>query len=84
MIAEAAEECIHQQLISMIMSMARQLLILIPVAYILGYEFGYIGVWISVTVAEMGALIVALIGKKHIYKTVLGKLPDTLPEIKKV
>ncbi len=77
-------QALGKSLISMIMSMARQLLILVPVAYILGYEFGYIGVWISVTVAEMGALIVALIGKKHIYKTVLGKLPDTLPEIKKV
>jgi len=47
--------------ISLIISFARQIIILLPAAYILSSRFGLSGVWLAFPVAEISSLIIALI-----------------------
>lgn len=60
---------------SMFMSLARQLFLLIPLAYIFGYTIGYEAVWYAIPLAEVGALSVAILGHISLKKKILSKLP---------
>ena len=60
---------------SMFMSLARQLLLLIPLAYLFGYTLGYEAVWYAIPLAEIGAVAVAIIGHINLKKKLLSKLP---------
>ncbi len=62
---------------SMIISICRQLLILIPAAYILASVFGSINViWMSFPIAEVMSLILCVIFFSRIYKNVIKPLAD--------
>ena len=62
---------------SMIISICRQLLILIPAAYILASVFGSINViWLSFPIAEVMSLILCVIFFSRIYKNVIKPLAD--------
>lgn len=62
---------------SMIISICRQLLILIPAAYILASVFGSINViWMSFPIAEVMSLILCVIFLSRIYKNVIKPLAD--------
>lgn len=62
---------------SMIISICRQLLILIPAAYILASVFGSINViWLSFPIAEVMSLILCVIFLSRIYKNVIKPLAD--------
>ena len=63
-------------IISMIMSFARQIVVLIPVAYILGYAFGVNGVWYSYPIAEVMSCIIAVAGLVMINRKLLKRVPD--------
>ena len=63
-------------LISMIMSFARQLVALVPIAYVLGYAFGVDAVWYAFPIAELISMTVAVIGRFVIQKKVISKVPD--------
>ena len=65
-----------KSLISLVMSCIRQLIVLIPVAYILGYTIGYSAVWFAVPAAEFTALLVASFGMMRMNKTMLAALPS--------
>ena len=69
-----------KSLIALVMSSIRQLIVLIPVAYLLGYTIGYSAVWFAVPAAEFTALVVACVGMLRINKTMLSALPDIKPE----
>ncbi len=60
---------------SLLMSLTRQLLILIPLAYLFGYTLGYEVVWFAIPLAEFGSLAVALLGHKEIKKKIFVNLP---------
>ena len=60
---------------SMFMSLARQLILLVPLAYLFGYAFGYEAVWFAIPLAELGALSVAVIGHFALKKKIFSKLP---------
>ncbi|MBO5744505.1 MAG: MATE family efflux transporter [Clostridia bacterium] len=63
-------------LYSMIVSIARQLVVLVPVAYILA-QFGNLNlIWFSFPIAEIMSLTVTLILFARIYKKVIKKIPD--------
>lgn len=59
---------------SLIISLARQLVILIPAAYILALTGGLNNVWISVPIAEFISLIICIFITKHTFKTKLTQL----------
>jgi Na+-driven multidrug efflux pump len=57
------------------MSLTRQLLILIPLAYLFGYTIGYEAVWFAVPLAELGSVVVVLFGHRAIKKKIFVNLP---------
>lgn len=65
-----------RSLISMIMSLSRQLLILVPVAYVLGYTLGYEYVWFAIPIGEFGAVLIAIFARMRLEKTLFSKMPE--------
>ena len=61
---------------SLLMSLFRQLVVLLPLAYLFGYTIGYEAVWYAIPLAELGSLTVAIFGKRALKKSVLSALPD--------
>ena len=63
---------------AMITAFSRQLVILLPVAYVLARIGQSVGndnlVWISFPIAEIGSLIVSLICFRRLYKTIISKV----------
>lgn len=59
--------------ISMIVSILRQLVVLLPGAFILGKLFGLDGVWVSFVLAEIVGIVVVLVSIKKIYEEQLLK-----------
>ncbi len=67
-----------KSLLSLFMSIARQLVILIPVAYALGYTVGPEAVWFAIPVGELGSSAMAIYGRVRMRKKVFIHLPDGL------
>ncbi len=65
-----------RSMLSLIMSVSRQLVILIPVAYFIGYTFGYEYVWLSLPIGELGSTAMAVFGRIKLKKELLDKLPE--------
>ena len=63
---------------SMIVSVARQLVVLIPAAFILAKLGGLQAVWWSFPIAELMSLLMSTIFLITIYKKVIKKIPDTM------
>ena len=63
---------------SMIVSVARQLVVLIPAAFILAKFGGLQAVWWSFPIAELMSLLMSTIFLIAIYKKVISKIPDTV------
>ena len=61
---------------SMIVSIARQLLVLLPAAYILAKTFGLSAVWLSFPIAEIMSLAVSTFFFVRIYKNIIRKVED--------
>lgn len=60
--------------ISMIISIARQLLIILPVAFILAELFGIHAVWIAFPIAEAVAVVLCFLYLKKVYKQNIAPL----------
>lgn len=59
---------------SLIVSIVRQLLFLLPAAYIFAHVFGLNAVWLSFPVAEVASLILCTIFTGRIFKTEIEPL----------
>ena len=81
----SAFQALGKSLYSMIISIIRQLVFLVPLAYILARYGAGIGnndlVWWSYPIAEIAALTVSLLFFHHMYKTLIAKLPEHGPAI---
>lgn len=81
----SAFQALGKSLYSMIISIIRQLVFLVPLAYILTRYGAGIGnndlVWWSYPIAEIAALTVSLLFFRHMYKTLIAKLPEHGPAI---
>ena len=81
----SAFQALGKSLYSMIVSIIRQLVFLVPLAYILARYGAGIGnndlVWWSYPIAEIAALTVSLLFFRHMYKTLSAKLPEHGPAI---
>ena len=75
----SAFQALGKSLYSMIVSIIRQLVFLVPLAYILARYGAGIGnddlVWWSYPIAEIAALTVSLLFFRHMYKTLISKVP---------
>lgn len=65
---------------SLILSVARQIVILIPAAYLLARTGVVENVWWAFTIAEVSAAIMSLIIYRRIRRTVISPMPDVPPE----
>ncbi len=61
---------------SLIVSVARQLVVLVPVAYIMSKIGGLTAIWFSFPIAEVMSLIVTVFFLIRINKKVISKIPD--------
>ncbi len=81
----SAFQALGKSVYSMIISIIRQLVFLVPLAYVLARYGAGIGnddlVWWSYPIAEIAALTVSLLFFRHMYKTLIAKLPEHGPAI---
>lgn len=61
---------------SMCISFARQLVVLIPAAYLLSLSGNVNAVWWSYPIAEIASITVSLLFFRHVYKTIIAKIPE--------
>ncbi len=61
---------------TMITSIIRQLVVLVPASYVFSKLFGLIGVWWAFPFAEVFGLVVSIILYVHIYNTRIKVIPD--------
>ncbi len=61
---------------TLIDSAARQVLLLLPLSYILNWIFGPEAIWYSFIISEIGAMVIAFIYVQIIKKTVFAQMPD--------
>jgi len=69
-------QAMGRSVLSMVMSIARQLGFLVPLAILFGFAIGLHAVWWAIPVAEFGVLIVAIFGRMCINKLVLNPMKD--------
>ena len=62
--------------LSMIMSIVRQLVVLLPAAYLLSLTGQVTTVWWAFPIAEIASLILCLIFLRHTFNTVVAELPE--------
>lgn len=68
---------------SMIVSIARQLLVLLPVAYILAKIWGLRAVWYAFPIAEISSLALTMIFFVHIYRTIIKHVAENGDDLMK-
>lgn len=61
---------------SMCISFARQLVVLVPAAYLLSLSGNVNAVWWSFPIAEIASIAVSLLLFRHVYKTIIAKIPE--------
>ena len=69
-------QALGKAVFSMIVSIMRQLIILVPAAYILSKLGGLHAVWWSFPIAEIVSLMVSLFFLFRIYRTIISTIPD--------
>ncbi|MDD6208362.1 MAG: MATE family efflux transporter [Clostridiales bacterium] len=63
-------------MLSLIVSVSRQLLVLLPVAYVFAVTMGIDAVWWSFPIAEIASISLSLIFYRHLYRTKIAPLED--------
>ncbi len=66
--------------LSMLMSLTRQLLAILPIAYLLAKLFGLSAVWYAFPIAELIAFTLCMLLLVSVYRTMIRPLGDSLPE----
>ena len=61
---------------SMYISFARQLVVLVPAAYLLSLSGNVNAIWWSYPIAEIASIAVSLLLFRHVYKTIIAKIPE--------
>jgi Na+-driven multidrug efflux pump len=71
-------QALGKSIFSMFTSITRQLIVLIPAAYLLSLTGDVNAVWWAFPIAEVASLLISVIFFIVIYKKVISKIPDTL------
>ena len=61
---------------SLMVSALRQLIVILPAAFILAHVFGLNAIWWAFPIAEVISFIVSTAFLIKIYKTIISKIPD--------
>ena len=73
-------QALGKSMYSMVTSIVRQLVFLVPIAYVLARYGAAVGnsdlVWWCYPIAEVSSLLLTLVFFRHIYKTVIAPLPE--------
>ncbi len=69
-------QAMGRSVLSMLMSIARQLGFLVPLAILFGFVIGLHAVWWAIPIAEFAVMIVAIFGHIRIKRLVLDPLPN--------
>lgn len=69
-------QALGKGLYSMCISFARQLVVLVPAAYLLSLSGNVNAVWWSFPIAEIASIAVSLLLFRHVYKTIIAKIPE--------
>ncbi|MEG2881780.1 MAG: MATE family efflux transporter [Christensenella sp.] len=69
-------QAVGNGMLSMIVSLCRQLIVVLPVAYLLAQTGNVNNVWFSFPVAECVSLVLSVVFFKHIYERYIKKLDD--------
>ena len=73
-------QALGKSMYSMVTSIVRQLVFLVPIAYVLARYGAAVGnsdlVWWCYPIAEVSSLLLTLLFFRHIYKTVIAPLPE--------
>jgi putative MATE family efflux protein len=64
---------------SMMISIVRQLAVILPLAYVLLIAFGIGGVWYSFLIAEIPALVMSFLFMRSVYKQQIEPMPEGNP-----
>ena len=67
-------QALGNSIFSMVMSITRQLAVLLPAAYILAHAFGLHAVWYAFPIAEFVSLVLSIAMLSHTYKKVIAPL----------
>lgn len=62
--------------LALLMSVARQLVVLIPVAYLLGYTLGHEYVWLAIPAGDLASTLMAVYGRLRLKKQIFDKMPE--------
>ena len=68
-------------MLSLILSVTRQLVVLLPVAFLFAKLWGLNALWLSFPISECVSTALCLLLYRHSYHTHIQTLPDTPPEI---
>ena len=68
-------QAVGNGVLSMFMSLIRQLIVLVPMAYLLGYTVGYHAVWWAIPIAEFVSSLLAVFGWFYIKRKILNNMP---------
>ncbi|MEA5003203.1 MAG: MATE family efflux transporter [Christensenella sp.] len=74
-------QAVGNGMLSMLVSLCRQIVVLLPVAYILAQIGGVHSVWYSFPVAECVSLVLSIVFYKYVYKRYLKNLDNPLVEV---
>ncbi len=69
-------QAVGNGVLSMFISLCRQIIVLLPVAYILAQVGGVHSVWYSFPIAECVSLVLSVVCFRYVYKKYLGKLDN--------
>ncbi|HWP52282.1 MAG TPA: MATE family efflux transporter [Clostridia bacterium] len=67
-ILSSAFQALGKGMYSLMMSVSRQLLVLLPTAYLLGRFFSFEAIWLSFPIAEVAAVVMALLLYRNLYE----------------
>lgn len=73
-------QAVGKSFYSMIVSFARQIIVLLPAALLLAKTGDVNAVWYAFPIAEIASFIISAISFILVYKTVIAKIPDQKPE----
>ena len=73
-IASATFQALGRGVLSMIMSLVRQLVVLLPAAYLLSLTGNLTLIWLSFPIAEIAALVMCILFLRRVYRRIIAPL----------
>lgn len=69
-------QALGKSIFSMMVSISRQIVVLVPAAYLLSLTGKVTNVWFAFPIAEIASVIVSIVGFIYVYKKIIKDIPD--------